>query len=72
MTHAGPGTADPMFAVLGACANATEREMAQRFIAHAPLQEGRASDVFADRAICETALASLSPHPRRWEIMARQ
>jgi len=44
-------------------ANATEREMAQRFIAHALRREGRASDVFAERASCEAALASLSPNP---------
>lgn len=52
MTHAGPGTADPMFAVSGACANATEREMAQRFIAHA-----RASG-----SACASALARLSSY----------
>jgi hypothetical protein len=43
--------------------NETEREMARRFIAHALLQEGRASDVFADHTSCRTALASLEPNP---------
>jgi len=43
--------------------NETEREMARRFIAHALLQEGRASDVFADPAACKAALAALEPNP---------
>lgn len=40
-----------------------ERTMARRFLANALELEGRSADVFADRAVCEQALSTLSPNP---------
>jgi len=41
--------------------NEQERTLARSFVVHALAAEGRASDVFASRAACESALAALEP-----------